>query len=132
MSKKSDQSVLGNLPSTRPARMGRRREGASARADAPAPKAATTTKPKPAAKRKPTAAAKPKAAAKPASPRAVRSGAPALERAQRPAAPPLESSPPKGTGVVTTAVQAAGEIAQIGFTLGGQVAKRALKRLPKP
>ncbi len=157
MTKKNDQSVLGNLPSTRPARIGRRREGASARAEAPAAKPATATKAKPAAKRKPAAAtaAKAKAAAKPRAaepkprpvtpraptpkkstgPRAVRSGAPALDREPRPSAsvpPPPQSVPPKGTGVVTTAVQAAGELAQIGITLGGQVAKRALKRIPKP
>ena len=34
--------------------------------------------------------------------------------------------------VVTTAVQAAGELAQIGLTVGGQLLKRAAGRLPRP
>jgi hypothetical protein len=33
---------------------------------------------------------------------------------------------------VTTAVQAAGELAQIGFTVGRQVLKRATNRIPRP
>jgi len=65
----------------------------------------------------------------------VRAGAPALkestERA-RSEAPEPPSSPPTGTELVTTAIQAAGELAQIGLTVGGQVLKRAVKRLPKP
>jgi hypothetical protein len=140
VSEKDDKSVLGNLPSTRPARIGRRREGASARAEAPA---ATATKPKPkatAAKAKPApkaTASKPKAQAKPraaAKPRPVRSGSPSLERPKRtePTPPKPQSTPPKGAELITTTVQAVGELAQIGVTLGGQVAKRALKRLPKP
>jgi hypothetical protein len=140
VSEKDDKSVLGNLPSTRPARIGRRREGASARAEAPA---ATATKPKPkatAAKAKPApkaAASKPKAPSKPkaaAKPRPVRSGSPSLERPKRtePTPPKPQSTPPKGAELITTTVQAVGELAQIGVTFGGQVAKRALKRLPKP
>jgi hypothetical protein len=147
VSEKDDKSVLGNLPSTRPARIGRRREGASARAEAPA---ATATKPKPkatAAKAKPapkaaaskprSAASKPKAPSKPkaaAKPRPVRSGSPSLERPKRtePTPPKPQSTPPKGAELITTTVQAVGELAQIGVTFGGQVAKRALKRLPKP
>jgi len=131
VSDKDDKSVLGNLPSTRPARIGRRREGASARASAPA---AAAMKPKPkatAAKAKP-AAAKPKAAPK-SKPRPVRSVSPSLERPKRTAPQPKPpSTPPKGAELITTTVQAVGELAQIGVTLGGQVAKRALKRLPKP
>jgi len=131
VSDKDDKSVLGNLPSTRPARIGRRREGASARASAPA---AAAMKPKPkatAAKAKP-AAAKPKAAPK-SKPRPVRSVSPSLERPKRTAPQPKRpSTPPKGAELITTTVQAVGELAQIGVTLGGQVAKRALKRLPKP
>jgi hypothetical protein len=33
---------------------------------------------------------------------------------------------------VTTAIQAAGELAQIGITVGGQLLKRTLDRLPRP
>jgi hypothetical protein len=38
--------------------------------------------------------------------------------------------PPSGTALVTTAVQAVGEIAQIGLTVGGQALRRAARRLP--
>jgi hypothetical protein len=70
-------------------------------------------------------------------PRAVREGAPGIptsgdrtmrERAQR--AP--EHARPSGVELVTTAVQAAGELTQIGLTIGGQIIKRAVDRLPKP
>ena len=120
----ASKSVMGNLPSTRPARRSRRRQTADA--PAPEPKAAP-----PKAQARPKAPARPKAAPKP---RAVRSGSPALKAAKEKSAPrkPEPASPPKGTELVTTAVQAAGELAQIGLTLGGQAVKRAVKKLPKP
>ena len=68
----------------------------------------------------------------------MRAGAPALaestERARSEPSEPRErgASPPTGTELVTTAIQAAGELAQIGLTVGGQVLKRAVNRLPKP
>ena len=128
MSDKSDEeSVLGSLPATRPTRFGRERRESGG--------TATKTVAKPRAKK-----AAPKAAAKPASarkPRPVRAGAPALrestERA-RTAEPPPEptTTPPSGTELVTTAIQAAGELAQIGLAVGGQVLRRAVDKLPKP
>jgi hypothetical protein len=39
---------------------------------------------------------------------------------------------PSGTELVTTSIRAAGELAQIGLTVGGQVLKRTLDRIPKP
>lgn len=42
------------------------------------------------------------------------------------------SGPPSGTEIVTTAVQAAGELAQIGVTVGAQALRRAASRLPRP
>ena len=145
---KPSKSVMGNLPSTRPTRMARRRDGApvsgSGETKAPArPKAAPkkTAKPtratpkaagKPAAKATPKTA-KPKAASG-AKPRAVRSGSPSLDAAKKPR--PRQRTPapqpPKGTELVTTAVQATGELAKIGLTLGGQAIKRAARRLPRP
>ena len=134
---KPSKSVMGNLPSTRPQRIGRRRDGdpvsrAAAKPTRATPKAvgkpATPAKPKP----KPNAAqaAEPKAAPKP---RAVRSGSPSLAK-KKPSSPRREPapSPPSGTELVTTAVQATGELAKIGLTLGGQALKRAASRLPKP
>jgi hypothetical protein len=148
------KSVMGNLSSTRPTGMGRHRDGATptaapsgrrtaAKPPAAAPKtAATKTKGKAAPKAKAApkpkpAAAKPRAAVKTVraadGPQAVRSGAPSLERPTAKTAPPepSHSRPLKGTELVTTAVEAAGELAQIGFTLGGQVVKRAVGRLPR-
>jgi hypothetical protein len=125
MSDKSDEeSVLGSLPATRPTRFGRERRERGG--------TATKTAAKPRAKK--AAAPKPKPARKP---RPVRAGAPALkestERA-RTAEPPPESTttPPSGTELVTTAIQAAGELAQIGLAVGGQVLRRAVDKLPKP
>jgi hypothetical protein len=132
---KDDAGVLGNLPATRTTRFGADR----ARGTAAKPKAAAKPKPKAAAKPKPKVAATPAPApARPHRPRPVRAGAPALaestERARSEASEPREpgSSPPTGTELVTTAIQAAGELAQIGLTVGGQVLKRAVKKLPKP
>ena len=134
---KPAKSVMGNLPSTRPQRIGRRRDGdpvsrAAAKPTRATPKAvgkpATPAKPKP--KPKAAQAAEPKAAPKP---RAVRSGSPSLAK-KKPSSPRREPapSPPSGTELVTTAVQATGELAKIGLTLGGQALKRAASRLPKP
>src|SRR4051794_1978773 len=129
MSDKSDEeSVLGSLPATRPTRVGRERRETGG--------TATKTAAKPRAEK-----AAPKGKAKPATrrskPRPVRAGAPALrestERA-RSAEPPPEptTSPPSGTELVTTAIQAAGELAQIGFAVGGSVLRRAVDKLPRP
>jgi hypothetical protein len=133
---KPSKSVMGNLPSTRPQRIGRRRDGdpvsrAAAKPTRATPKAtgkpATPAKPK----AKPAESAAPKAAAKP---RAVRSGSPSLAAKKKPKSQRREPapSPPSGTELVTTAVQATGELAKIGLTLGGQALKRAASRLPKP
>ena len=129
MSDKSDEeSVLGSLPATRPTRFGRERRESGGTAT------------KTVAKRRAKKAA-PKAAAKPAparKPRPVRAGAPALrestERARTAEPPPPESktTPSSGTELVTTAIQAAGELAQIGLAVGGQVLRRAVDKLPKP
>ena len=155
---KPAKSVMGNLPSTRPTRMARRRDGEpAANGTAAAKPAAAGRKPAKSktaakAKAKPRAAAAktaPKAAAaktapRPAAagaapkagrPRAVRSGSPSLDAAKKPKKTPRRApapTPPKGTELVTTAVQATGELAKIGLTLGGQALKRAVDRIPKP
>jgi hypothetical protein len=102
-----------------------------AKAKAPAPRSAEVTTTERARRTPATPAGEPAA---PRRPRPVRAGAPALaestERARADASEPLEpgASPPTGTELVTTAIQAAGELAQIGLTVGGQVLKRALRR----
>src|SRR4051794_7430952 len=140
--KRDDESVLGSLPATRPTRFGRERpeSGGTATKTAAKPRAKKAAKPPAKKAAKPRAKkAAPKAPAKPArarKPRPVRAGAPALrestERA-RTAEPPPESTttPPSGTELVTTAIQAAGELAQIGLAVGGQVLRRAVDKLPR-
>jgi hypothetical protein len=129
----AETSVLGNLRTTRPTRLGGERGTAPTRSRAAtatkAPKrksSVAATKPavprtgtKKAAKRSPTAAAQSKATA------AHRPAAP-------PPPPPAVNGRPKGTEIVTTAVQAAGELAQIGATVGSQLLKRATRRIPRP
>jgi hypothetical protein len=129
----AETSVLGNLRTTRPTRLGGDRRGAptgslaatatkapkrksSVKATKPAVPATGTRK---AAKRSPTAAAQSKATA-------------AHRPAVPPPPPPAADGRPKGTEMVTTAVQAAGELAQIGATVGSQLLKRAARRIPRP
>jgi len=154
---KPSKSVMGNLPSTRPTRMARRRDGepvsGSGETEAkPRPKAAAKTARKP-ARATPKAVGKPAAKTAPKSkaaagtkaragkkaagskPRAVRSGSRSLAAAkEKPRTPRRRpaAEPPKGAELVTTAVQATGELAKIGLTLGSQALKRAARRLPKP
>lgn len=113
----ADSSVLGSLPSTRAERLGGERRTRSRAAKAkpkPAPR-------KRAAKKAPATAAQSKATA-----------------AQRPSAPPPPPPParsrhgrPSGTEIVTTAVQATGELAKIGATVGSQLLRRAARRIPR-
>jgi len=120
--------VLGTLPASRPERLGTPRKAAK----------------KPAAKRK-VAAAKPmaakaragKSAATPRTnghhgPQAVRPGSSALPPPRPGEPPPKPLGAPRGRELVTTTIRAAGELAQIGFTLGGHALKRALDRIPRP
>jgi hypothetical protein len=105
--KGSQESVLGSLSSTRPARLGRHRDEQ--------PVAPEETQPKPAAAKKPAAPRRPRPPAPPPPPE-----------------PPAHRGPPTGGALVTTAVQAAGELAQIGLSAGVRVARRAARRFPRP
>jgi hypothetical protein len=114
--KREPPSVLGTLPASRPERIGR------PRGSKPKPRAAKPAKAKPASRN--GAAAKP-AAVRPASP-------PLRVRRVTDDPPPKPLPAPTGTELVTTSIRAAGELAQIGFTLGGRALKRAVDRLPRP
>src|SRR5215212_9568472 len=112
------------------------------------PAAEAAAEPTTAAKPKPRRAAKPKAAAPrtfeatPAAeaaaqeqpsaprPRAVRDAAPGIG-GRREAETPAPGRP-GGRELTVTAVKAAGEVAQLGLTIGGKLLKRAAERLPKP
>src|SRR3954451_2122327 len=63
-------------------------------------------------------------------PRAVSPGCPPLESTHEPP-PPTPIGAPTGTELVTTAIRATGELAQIGLTLGGQALRRTIDRFPK-
>lgn len=142
--------VMSSLPKTRPQRRSARRDSArkptaakgSATASRPAArkKKAAAAKATPVKKRATTArakaAAKPKTAAKPRS--ASRPKTAARPRATAPRIPPAGFAPPRetedrpapsGVELVGTAIQAAGELAQIGAAIGGQALKSALGRL---
>ena len=132
--------MLGNLPATRDDARRRRARARHREAEDRREAEGRPRSRRPAAKPQGRRAAH-RAPAQPRpshGPRPVRAGAPALkestERARSEASEPRErgSQPPSGTELVTTAIQAAGELAQIGLTVGGQVLKRAVKRLPKP
>ena len=134
----SDREVLTSLPRTRPVRR------SAKRADRPATDAAARASAKPVAPRKPRAAktTPEAAAAKPAKP------APKAERPVRPRVPPQrkvpaagyaapdarggEPSASAGAELISTTIQAAAELAQIGLTVGRQTLKSMLDRLPKP
>jgi hypothetical protein len=63
----------------------------------------------------------------------VREGAPGIGTApSRDDAAAPESGRPTGPELVTGAVKAAGQVAQIGIAIGGELLKKATDRLPKP
>lgn len=118
--------VLSRLPKTRPARRSTRRASAQAGAQPAAERAAA--KPRTAAKPKPKTAAKaaPKPRAKAApKPKAVTPAPPPPAEAVR---KPIE--PPTGSEILHTAVQAAGDIAQVGLVIGREALKAARSKLP--
>src|SRR5262245_19748061 len=120
------ESVLGSLSATRPERFGRaRREVPVAAVQTRGPRPA---KPKPARAK----AAAPKRAKAANKPTAVTAGCPPLERPKSAPPPPRPIGHPTGGELVTTAFQATGELARIGLTVGGQMLKRAYRRLPRP
>ena len=115
------KDVLSSLPRSRPERRSTKRDGA--RASKPKAKPAT----------KPAAASKPKA--KPKVGHATRPSA-ATRRARAETAktpsPKAEQVAPADRDIVTTTVQAVGELARIGITVGTQIVREATRRLPKP
>jgi hypothetical protein len=147
--------VLGALPRTRPHRRSEKRkpQGASSAKPTPAKPARAakgTAVPKPPkAKAKTTAArkaaplrdasAKPKPKPQrqrlrqPAQPAGTPARGPASARPPaREVAPARRSGPPSGGEIVSTAVQAAAELAEIGLTAGARALRNALSRLPRP
>ena len=125
-----ERDVFSGLPNARPQRRSAKRDGARGGADA---------------KRPAKEGGKTRAAAKQAPPqtRAAAGSRPAAARpkAAAPKAPPVppagyatptDDDAPRGADLVGTAVQAAGELAQIGIAFGGRALKSAIQRLPRP
>ncbi len=140
---KAGEGVLASLPATRPNRMATRRRDTAEAAPKPtatAVAAKTKAKSKPAPRKPRAVKAAPKptpiATGAPVRPKPVRSASKPLAGAQEKAAtkraPASPREQPSGTELVSTVVQAAGELAQVGLSIGGQVLKRAVERLPKP
>jgi hypothetical protein len=116
-----DRDVFSGLPNARPQRRSAKRDAGKRAAPKKAPpqtRAAASTKPAAARGGKPRA----KAAAKPKAPAVPPAGY----------ATPVDDDRPRGTDLVGTAVQAAGELAQIGIVFGGRALKSAIQRLPRP
>ncbi len=129
--------VLKSLPARRPQRRSARRDagGATPRA----PKAAAPKPRPPRAKKPPAPARKPAPAARAAKPEdsstarrpaGVRPSAATNAAASTPGRRPAQ--PPEGIELVGTAIQAAGELAQLGLTLGTKALRGAVSRLPRP
>jgi hypothetical protein len=114
-----EREVFAGLPNARPHRR-------SAKRDRPARGPAETAKAKPASTAKPKAKAAPKPKAKPA-PEPAAKVPPAGY-----ATPRADDGVPHGADLIGTAVQAVGELAQIGIAAGGRALKSAFQRLPRP
>jgi hypothetical protein len=118
-----DREVLTSLPRSRPVRRSAKRgERGDAKASA-----------KPAARRAPAAkkkAAKPTPAAQRPRPAPKRTVPPAGYAAPASRADDAQAS--GAADVLTTTIQAAAELAQIGLTVGRQTLRSMLDRLPKP
>jgi hypothetical protein len=143
----SDREVLTSLPRSRPVRRSAKRAARPASAAAAAPKAEAAAspgskagKPSKAAAAKPKSRAKAQAKATAAEPKVAPTGATAggPPRKIPPAGYASPSSraeadhAPGSADIVGNAVQAATELAQIGFAVGRQALQSMIDRLPKP
>jgi hypothetical protein len=128
-----DRDVFGSLPNARPQRRSAKRDRPGAKAKPAAPASAKAKAPAAKARSKP-AAAKAKAKAKPraAAKAGATAGASQIPPAGYATPRPDDDGVPRGADLVTTAVQAAGELAQIGIAAGGRALKSAFERLPRP
>ncbi|TML29556.1 MAG: hypothetical protein E6G30_03910 [Actinobacteria bacterium] len=120
--------VLSGLPSTRPQRPSARRSRGAGKA----PPAGGPAKGRSAGggRAQATGGRAKAAGSRAKAPRAVRPSAATKAANKRPGDRPAE--PPQGVELVGTALQAAGELAQIGLTLGTKALAGAVRRLPRP
>jgi hypothetical protein len=113
------RDVMSSLPSRRPQRRSSRR-GAGGKTTAARPKT-TAARPKQRAA---------KATSKSRKPAGVRPSAATNAASSKPEQRPAQ--PPEGIELVGTAIQAAGELAQLGLTLGTKALRGAVRRIPRP
>jgi hypothetical protein len=123
----NSRDVLSSLPSTRPQRRSPKRDG-SKQAN-PRSKAAGAPR---------AGAARAGGAAKPRPPAAgprrqsARAGKTVAAQGYHPVSDTTPVEPPTGTEILASAVQAAGDVAQFGLTIGERLLRAAASRLPKP
>jgi hypothetical protein len=133
----SDREVLTSLPRTRPVRRSDKRAKAPRKAAAPKSVAEAAAAPGPKKVAAPTAAKRPRpTAAKAPKPAADGSGAPRRKIPPAGYAAPTSQAPEDpvnaSADLIATAIQAAGELTQIGYAVGRQTLRSMLDRLPRP
>ena len=129
MSEQPPTDLLSALPRTRPHRRSGKRGAPPAGSKPPAPRAprsaAPATKPARSARaaREPAGRSPERRLRQPAQP----GGIPSARRA-----PKRKPAPATRAELVGTAVQAVGELAEIGLALGARALRNAVSRLPRP
>lgn len=129
----SQTDVLSQLPSKRPQRASARRT----RPAAERPLATETAKvspqrPAPTRKARPAGTPTPRAVRPSAATNRTREPGPRVGSPRRPAARPKPPPTRPGVDMIETAMQAAGELTQIGVTFGIRALRGAISRLPRP
>jgi len=133
----SDREVLTSLPRTRPVRRSDKRAKAPRKTSAPKSVAEAAAAPGPKKVASATAAKRPKpTAAKTAKPTADGSSTPRRKIPPAGYAAPTSQAPEDpvnaSADLIATAIQAAGELTQIGYAVGRQTLRSMLDRLPRP
>jgi hypothetical protein len=128
------RDVLSSLPHSRPQRRSAKRDAAASK---PARKARSSSSraksSRPAAASKPrAAAAKRRAKAKPKVGGTPRPSAATRRAREESVAVPASAQQPAERDGVTTVIEAAGELARLGITVGTQLVREATRRLPRP
>ena len=147
MSKDYSTDLLSALPRTRPHRRSKKRPARGAPAERPTGSTANGTRAKARSSRREASGAAPRKQTG-ATSRAKRTTTKAGTRRQikrlpqppqpegtptrAPAGPVSRTARPVPVPVVTTAVQAVGELAEIGLSLGARALRGAIDRLPRP
>ncbi len=145
MNEERPSDLLSGLPRPRPHRRSDKRGTAAGGTKQPAASKAASEPTASAAKPTPAETPKPKEKRAPARPRTT-ARKPARRSAETPMrqpaqprgipsarrAPKRKPAPATGAELVGTAVQAVGELAEIGVALGARALRNALGRLPRP